>query len=652
MSYFPDFSPQGYEIISELGHNLTGGRVTYKALELATGIDVVIKEFQFLGSDSWKSTEYDLYEQEIAVLSHINHRGIPKYLGDFETESGFCLVQEYINAQSLAIPRNWKLEEIKDLAISILEMLVYLQSQTPAIIHRDIKPENILIDSDNQVYLVDFGLARQGGGEIAPSSMIKGTMGFMPPEQLFNRELTTASDLYGLGVTLICLLTGIKSVDIGGLIDTDYHLHFSHLIPPMERGWLSWLEKMIAPQVKNRFASAKIALETLKSIDVHQLPRVRLNRQKLQATARQWGEKLILTIDITNTVPNTILSGWWEVEPHHACDPPHNPHNHSWISFFPHRFEGNSVTIELEVDSSQLLDDRRYHRNLILHTNSDPEIYTVPLYINTGCLPAIPQFNYLFLCLGFLLSIIIGYIINVFGNNPGVLFLLPSFVVSYIVIAEEDFLNSKNIENFNHRKMFVISNVILLSFICSMVLLGKNSYLSFSHSFYLLITTINAIACLNYLMAKKANINFIYVVYLSIIAIVVALLVVQRGIGALFLVIIIFALILTYHLTTILMASSLRLLIRTFAKVYSPNIYRVDSSVKIVILTLTLGLILGSQISILNNFKYPHLVYIIIVSTTLGSIVYLLVKNILTPILETRRLQKLYLEKHLQLLKP
>ena len=89
MSYFPDFSLQGYEIISELGHNLTGGRVTYKALELATGIDVVIKEFQFLGSDSWKTTEYDLYEQEIAVLSHINHRGIPKYLGAFETGSGF-----------------------------------------------------------------------------------------------------------------------------------------------------------------------------------------------------------------------------------------------------------------------------------------------------------------------------------------------------------------------------------------------------------------------------------------------------------------------------------------------------------------------------------------------------------------------------------
>jgi hypothetical protein len=420
----------------------------------------------------------------------------------------------------------------------------------------------------------------------------------------------------------------------------------------MERGWLSWLEKMIAPQAKNRFASAKIALKTLKSIDVHQLPRVRLDQQKLEATARQWGEKLILTISIINTVPNTILSGWWEVEPH-ACDPPHNPHNHSWISFFPHRFEGNSINIELEVDSSQLLDDRRYHRNLILHTNSDPEIYTLPLYINTGNLPAIPQFNYLFLCLGFLISTILGYIINIFGNNSWVLFLVSSFLFSYILVAEEAFLNLKNIENFSHRKMFVVSNVVLLSFIYSMVLLGKSGHLSFSHSFYLLTITITMIACLNYLINQKSNIHSIYVAYLSIIVIVVALSAVVVGINGLFGVAIIFLSILAvYHLITILIASSFRLFIRTFAKLYSPNTYRVDNSVKIVILTLTLGLVLGSQIPILNNFSYAHLVYILILSTTLGSIIYLLVKNILTPILETRRLQKLYLEKHLQLLKP
>ena len=51
---------------------------------------------------------------------------------------------------------------------------------------------------------MDFGFARIGDGEVGVSSVVKGTLGFMPPEQIFNRQLTEASDLYGLGMTLIC----------------------------------------------------------------------------------------------------------------------------------------------------------------------------------------------------------------------------------------------------------------------------------------------------------------------------------------------------------------------------------------------------------------------------------------------------------------
>jgi len=64
--------------------------------------------------------------------------------------------------------------------------------------HRDIKPENVLVDRQEElkVYLVDFGFAHIGSGEVAASSVVKGTLGFMPPEQMFNRQLTEASDLY------------------------------------------------------------------------------------------------------------------------------------------------------------------------------------------------------------------------------------------------------------------------------------------------------------------------------------------------------------------------------------------------------------------------------------------------------------------------
>lgn len=117
------------------------------------------------------------------------------------------------------MPRSFSPDEIKQIALSVLEILVYLQNRIPPIIHRDIKPENILVGDQINVTLVDFGFARIGEGEVAISSMVKGTLGFMPPEQLFNRQLTAASDLYGLGATLICLLTGTKSTAIGNLIN-------------------------------------------------------------------------------------------------------------------------------------------------------------------------------------------------------------------------------------------------------------------------------------------------------------------------------------------------------------------------------------------------------------------------------------------------
>ncbi|NES93653.1 MAG: protein kinase, partial [Okeania sp. SIO2B9] len=107
-------------------------------------------------------------------------------------------------------------------------------------------------DEQLNVYLVDFGFARMGGGEIAASSVVKGTMGFMSPEQMFNRQLTRSSDLYSLGATLICLLTGIKSTDIGNLIDANYRIIFRHLVPPLERGWINWLEKITEPKYTDR----------------------------------------------------------------------------------------------------------------------------------------------------------------------------------------------------------------------------------------------------------------------------------------------------------------------------------------------------------------------------------------------------------------
>ena len=382
MTDYPDFSSNDYQIISELGRNNIGGRVTYLAQQTTTKQQVVIKQFQFakMGA-TW--AEYDAYEQEIAMLQHLDHPGIPKYLDSFQTADGFCMVQEYINAQSLAVSRSWNPKEIKQVAVAILEILVYLQSLKPSVIHRDLKPENILVDENLNIYLVDFGFARLGGGEIAASSVVKGTMGFMPPEQLFNRELTTASDLYGLGATLICLLTGTPSGNLGNLIDENYHIRFQHLVPPLKRGLISWLEKISQPNPKQRYANAATALKVLKSLDVDRLPKVRVSKNKLEFVAKEFRGKVTETIVISNPIPETILTGRWEVASH-PSDPPHTPYDHAWIEFDSYQFQGNKVKCKIAVNTSKLLAGKSYKRELLLHSNSGKKSLVIPVEVKTA----------------------------------------------------------------------------------------------------------------------------------------------------------------------------------------------------------------------------------------------------------------------------
>ena len=265
MSDHPDLNDYGYQIETQLGRNREGGRITWKGIKLDTKTEVVIKQFCFAIADStWSG--YKAYEQELKILQNLDHRSIPEYIDAVETKDGFCLIQKYIPASNLSNYRYLTLAETKQVALNILEVLIYLQQQNPPILHRDLKPENILLDDHLQVYLIDFGFASLGSKEISASSVFKGTPGFIAPEQIV--KPTLASDLYSLGVTLICLLSHKNINEIQNLASTDnpYQLNIKALLPDVDRQFIGWLKKMTNPKASKRFNDAVAARDALLAI--------------------------------------------------------------------------------------------------------------------------------------------------------------------------------------------------------------------------------------------------------------------------------------------------------------------------------------------------------------------------------------------------
>ena len=250
-----------YSIIGQLGEG--GSGITYAAKDLTNDERVAIKVLSLDRLDEWKKIE--LFEREAKILQQLNHPGIPKYLDYFPVEidnkHSFCIIQQLAPGQSLSglINDGWQLDTntIKNIAEQILNILVYLQQLTPPVIHRDIKPQNIIYQPDTgKLFLVDFGAVQDTYHHTVIGSTIVGTYGYIAPEQYRGRAVL-ATDLYSLGCTLLFLLTGQSPVE---LPHKNLKIRFRSIVT-IEPNFARWLDKLIAPDIGDRFPKAKDALQ-------------------------------------------------------------------------------------------------------------------------------------------------------------------------------------------------------------------------------------------------------------------------------------------------------------------------------------------------------------------------------------------------------
>ena len=375
---------QRYQIVRELGQDQTKGRVTHLAKDKATQQPVVIKQFQFskIGSN-WAGCE--AYKTEVQGLMKLTHPCIPRYLTAFPIEDGFCTVQHYKQARPLSQLEEVEPAQFKRIAVALLEILVYLQNQTPAVIHRNIKPENVLIDQEQTIYLVDFGFDYRGSGRNKVKTSVAGTAGFMPREQSRDRGgLSEGTDLFAAGITLACLLTQTATADVQTLNSQSGELSIRNKVSKdISFQLVEWLSRMTRPYPKQRFQNAAEALEALNQLEVTRTPEAILRPDSLELTATEYGEKLSETIVVANPTPDTVLQGQWGVAPHPSESRGRSGFS-TWISFKPARFQKNQTECQITVDTSKLLADCTYERQLILNTNTAEKQHAVELKIQTA----------------------------------------------------------------------------------------------------------------------------------------------------------------------------------------------------------------------------------------------------------------------------
>jgi eukaryotic-like serine/threonine-protein kinase len=150
------------------------------------------------------------FDVEARLLARFKHGNLIRLLDAGQSDGAPYLVLELVEGPTLADRlRGGALDstEVRHIGSDIARALAYVHAG--GVIHRDVKPSNVLLSPDGRALLGDFGVARLAGGtRLTATKAIVGTVAYLAPEQLDGGEVTTAADVYALGLVLMEALSG------------------------------------------------------------------------------------------------------------------------------------------------------------------------------------------------------------------------------------------------------------------------------------------------------------------------------------------------------------------------------------------------------------------------------------------------------------
>ncbi len=235
-----------------------GMGAVYYGIDENLGVEVAIKENLFLSDESSRQ-----FHREATILASLRHPNLPRVTDHFILpDQGQYLIMDYIGGedmkQLIKSGKKFSEEEVAKIGVVISDALSYLHTRTRPIIHRDIKPGNIKITPSNQIFLVDFGLARiilQDDHTATGAQAL--TPGFAPPEQ-YGQGTDPRSDIYSLGATLYNALTGkIPEDGLARVMGSAALTPVRHLNPALSNDLAQVIEKSLETSANLRYQTAE-----------------------------------------------------------------------------------------------------------------------------------------------------------------------------------------------------------------------------------------------------------------------------------------------------------------------------------------------------------------------------------------------------------
>lgn len=287
-----------YQITNLLSADVQGGQgKVYFAKDHTAQIEkkYIVKQF----IPNYKNTYLlkvgtRLFTQEAEILQKLgSHSQIPQILDYFTDNQQFFLVQEWIDGQNI----QQELDSKKQLSES--EVIALLRDTTEVLsfvhqngyIHRDIKPANLIRNKyDGKIYLIDFGAVKEKirvenideqGNYVSAATLIIGTSGYMPTEQLRGMP-EFSSDIYALGMVAIQGITGIHptNFDLDNQNNPIWREHIPTKINSYNKNLLNLIDRMVRGYHKERYQSATEVLNDLNRLRLNPKASIRSAPQK------------------------------------------------------------------------------------------------------------------------------------------------------------------------------------------------------------------------------------------------------------------------------------------------------------------------------------------------------------------------------------